>query len=95
MLTLFFLQQIKTSDPARFIKHITGLIEQAKTEEGIEHYCIATDPKDPNTMHVFERYESKAAFEKHMANDKVKELTALDIVTEMNIQICRVAGFKE
>ncbi|KIW14875.1 hypothetical protein PV08_07660 [Exophiala spinifera] len=48
--------------------------KRAHEEEGTLSYCLGRDPDDPSIIHFFERYTSKAAFEKHNDQQIIQDL---------------------
>lgn len=81
--------QITTTDVEKCTNGIVELMETAKTEEGILHYCIVPNTKDSTKWHVFERYQNKAAFDKHMAQEWVAKFTNLGIISGADLSVCR------
>jgi quinol monooxygenase YgiN len=82
----FTVPLLQADEVALKIKEITKL---AQSEEGTLHYCISADTIERNRFHLFERYESKAAFEQHMNQALVKELFTGGLLSDVKLNFLK------
>lgn len=66
-------------------------MNNALSEPGIIHYCMSPDTKDEKTIHVFERYANKEAFDRHMATEWVQAFLKRDLVKGAALDVSRPA----
>ncbi|KAL2818571.1 hypothetical protein BJX63DRAFT_429072 [Aspergillus granulosus] len=82
----FIVPILQADEVALKIKEITKL---AESEKGTLHYCISADTIDRNRFHLFERYESEAAFQHHMNQPLVKELFTGGLLSDVKLNILK------
>lgn len=60
--------------------HLRTLISATAKEPGTLDYVISRDADQPETFHVYEKYEGREAFEKHVAGKAFKDFMAADLL---------------